>query len=240
MHLLDSADLIIMALRFRNLPDEQMKHFVNYVESGKPMIGLRTSTHAFRIPSDSTSPYKKYSFDSPHWPGGFGQQVLGDTWIDHHGHHNVESTRGVVNEQYRDHVILNGAGDIWGPTDVYGIKNLPKDAQVLLWGQVLAGMLPTDAPVAGVKNDPMMPLAWTKHYKGSSGKLARVFCTTMGSSTDFQSDGLRRLIVNASYWALELPVPDAADVQYVGSFEPTDYGFDTFKKGIRPADHNLK
>ena len=44
---LDDADLMVMALRFRELPDSEMKHIVDFVKAGKPVIGLRTSTHAF-------------------------------------------------------------------------------------------------------------------------------------------------------------------------------------------------
>src|SRR5436190_2194402 len=44
---LDSADLMVIFTRFRKLPDGQMKHIADYVESGKPVVGLRTATHAF-------------------------------------------------------------------------------------------------------------------------------------------------------------------------------------------------
>src|SRR5436309_4162544 len=53
---LKTADLLILLTRFRDLPDEQMKFIVDYVESGKPVIGLRTATHAFNI-----EPGKTYS-----------------------------------------------------------------------------------------------------------------------------------------------------------------------------------
>ena len=84
---LDSADLCIMGLRFRELPDEQMRHFADYLGAGKPFIALRTSTHAFKYDRNRTSPYAKYDWHSTTWPGGFGQQVLGETWVNHHGHH---------------------------------------------------------------------------------------------------------------------------------------------------------
>ena len=94
-------------------------------------------------------------------------------------------------------------GDVWGPTDVYGVRlPLPGDSRPLVLGQVLSGMKPADPPVEGPKNNPMMPVAWTKSYKGKSGKTARVFCTTMGASQDFLSEGFRRLMVNAVYWSL--------------------------------------
>ena len=238
---LQSADLMIIATRFRELPDEQMKYVDEYVNAGKPIIGLRTATHAFKYEGSNDSKYKKYHFRSTEWPGGFGQQVLGDTWINHHGHHRFESTRGVINEAQKDNPILNGVKDVWGPTDVYGIKNLTDSATVLLYGQVLEGMKPDDKPLEGPKNDPMMPLAWTKTFTGTSGKTARIFCTTMGASIDLACEDLRRLIVNASYWAvgLEDKIPAKANADVVGAYEPTFYGFGKFKPGLKPSDHAL-
>ncbi|MCI0379501.1 MAG: ThuA domain-containing protein [Gemmataceae bacterium] len=237
---LQSADLAILFLRFRNLPDEQMKYLVDYIESGKPMIGLRTSTHAFNNPKSKT--YSKYHWQSKEWDGGFGRQVLGETWISHHGQHGKESCRGVLAPGMEKHPILRGikVGDIWGPTDVYGVRlPLPRDAQPLVLGQVLTGMKATDPPVEGKKNDPMMPIAWTKSYRGAAGKTARVFTTTMGASQDLQSEGLRRLLVNASYWALGLEdhIPDRSVVDIVGPFNATPFAANGFAKGKRPADH---
>ncbi len=90
---LRSADLMIIATRFRNLPDDQMKDVVAYVESGRPIIGMRTATHAFNLKSKI---YAEYSWNSKTWDGGFGRQVLGETWVNHHGHHGKESTRGLL------------------------------------------------------------------------------------------------------------------------------------------------
>lgn len=239
---LATADMMVIATRFRELPDEQMQHIDQFVHSGKPILGLRTATHSFRYSRNKTSPYAIYGFASRKWPGGFGQQVLGDTWINHHGHHKVESTRGVINPELQDHPILRGVQDIWGPTDVYGIRNLPDDAQVLVFGQVLTGMEPDDPPVAGAKNDPMMPLLWTKDFTGRSGKASRVICTTMGASVDLKSEGLRRALVNSCYWGLGLEekIPAASNVDIVGEFTPRFYGFGDHKNGVRPVDYDLK
>jgi type 1 glutamine amidotransferase len=239
---LDSADLCVVNLRFRELPDAQMKHFVDYVNSGKPIIGLRTATHSFNYNPKSESPYKKYTWTSKEWPGGFGQQVLGETWVNHHGNHGVESTRGVLNEAFKDNPILRGVADIWGPTDVYTVAHLPKDAKVLVWGQVLQGMKPTDAPVDGPKNNPMMPLVWMRDYTGEGGKTSRILTTTMGAAVDLENEGLRRLLVNGCYWALGLEdkISPKANVDYVGEYKPLWFGFGKFKKGVRPADLELK
>ncbi len=235
---LDSADLCVMGLRFRELPDSQMKHFVDYLHAGKPIIALRTSTHAFRYDHNKTSPYAEYDWHSTVWPGGFGQQVLGETWVDHHGRHGYESTRGVINEAFKDQPVLRGVQDIWVPTDVYSVIHLPADAKVLVWGQVVAGMKPTDPPVEGVKNHPMMPVAWMRDYTWENGKTSRVFTTTMGAVVDLENEGLRRLLVNAAYWAvgLEKKIPARAGVDYVGDYKPSWFGFGKFKHGLKPED----
>ncbi|HEV3203873.1 MAG TPA: ThuA domain-containing protein [Gemmataceae bacterium] len=240
---LQTSDLMVIFTRFRDLPDDQMKHIVDYVESGRPIIGLRTATHAFNIKANKN--YAKYSYSSKDWNGGFGRQVLGETWISHHGNHGKESTRGLLAKGQEGHAILRGIKDgaIWGPTDVYGVRlPLPDDCQPLVMGQVLEGMQPTDNPVAGKKNDPMMPIAWTKSYTGQAGKTARVFTTTMGSSQDLESEGFRRLLVNACYWALglEAKIPAQSKVDIVGEYKPRPFRGDGFEKGIKPGDHALK
>lgn len=235
---LRSADLMIIGTRFRELPDEQMQYIVEYVDSGKPIIGIRTATHAFAYTRNRQSKYAHYDWRSAKWPGGFGRQVLGETWVAHHGVHGKESTRGVVAPGMEDHPILRGVRDVWGPTDVYTIRDLPKDAVVLLLGQVVAGMKPTDPPLPGPKNDPMMPIAWIRFYPSASGKIARVFCTTMGSAEDFACEDLRRLVVNAAYWCLEMEdqIPERAVVDYVTPYQPTPFGFGAFRRGVKPQD----
>ena len=133
MEAVASADLVIFALRFRELPDDKMKYFVDHVNAGKPLIAIRTSTHAFNYTRNKQSPYAKFDFGSKEWPGGFGQQVLGETWINHHGNHKSESARGVIEGLNLKHPILKGVKDIWGPSDVYGVQHLPNDDAVALF-----------------------------------------------------------------------------------------------------------
>jgi hypothetical protein len=246
---LDTADLMIIATRFRDLPDEQMKHVDAYLNSGKPILGMRTATHAFNVKTDDGEAAKKYAHydfrsEQDGWDGGFGRQVLGETWINHHGHHQFESTRGLPAPGQEENPILNGCEDIWGPTDVYTVRlPLPDGCEPVLMGQVLEGMDPGDKPLGGApraheKNDPMMPVAWTTSYTGPAGRTARVFTSTMGSSTDLASEGMRRLLVNACYWCVGLgdSIPPRANVDVVGAYEPTAYGFGTFVTGVWPAD----
>jgi type 1 glutamine amidotransferase len=234
---LDSADLMVILTRFRDLPDDQMKHIVDYVESGKPIVGIRTATHAFQLKTSTT--YARYNWNSP--DGGFGRTVLGETWVKHHGHHGKQSTMGVLNPKEIQSPILRGihAGELWSKTDVYEAKlPLPGDSQTLVFGEVLSGMDPKDTPVAGALNDPMMPIAWTKTYTGRAGKSARVFATTLGTSEDLLTEANRRLLVNACYWALglEKQIKPNAKVELVGEYHPHAFDFDGYVKGLTPSD----
>ena len=240
---LADADLMIIFTRYRDLPDEQMKHIDDYLRSGRPVIGMRTATHAFNMGGNHT--YQRYSATGGAWGGGFGRKVLGETWVAHHGHHGHEATRGILVEDQKNHPILRGIkdGDIFGPTDVYTVRlPLPGDSQPLVLGQVVAGMNFNDPPVEGPKNNPMMPVAWTKTYQIEDGKTGRVFTTTMGASQDLAYEGTRRLIVNAVYWAvgLEDQIPEKSNVDVVGEYNPTPFAFNGYKKGVKPSDHAME
>jgi type 1 glutamine amidotransferase len=237
---LDSADLLVMFIRFRNLPDDQMAHFDRYFKSGKPIVGFRTATHAFQLPAGST--YEKYSWKSKaeSWDGGFGKRVLGETWVAHHGKHGKESTRGVIAPGAEGHPILRGIknGDVWGPTDVYRVTlPLPGDSKPLLLGEVLTGMKQDDPAVVGPVNDPKMPIAWVKSYDAGKGTPGRVFTSTLAAGQDFESEAVRRLFVNACYWALgqDDKIPAMSKVDFVGEYKGLPFKNNGFTPGIKPA-----
>jgi hypothetical protein len=230
---LDQADFMIMFLRFRALPDEQMQYIERYVKAGKPFLAIRTATHPFNFPDASKTSYAEWSWNNGKWPGGFGQQIIGETWHSHHGVHNGQATRGVINPKHADSPILRSVRDVFGPTDVYGVVHLPESADVLMYGQVLSGMKPDAPPLPGEKNDPMMPMVWTKSYQMPGGKEGRVACSTIGASVDLLSEDLRRLFVNIVYWGVELPIPEKASVAISSDFEPSYFGF-------KDKDHFVK
>jgi hypothetical protein len=239
---LKTADLMIIATRFRNLPEAQMQHIVDYLDTGKPILGMRTATHAFSGMKGKFAKYNNGAGDKD-YKGGFGRQILGEQWVSHHGSHGKESTRGLLNKDEANHAILRGLKDseIWGPTDVYGANPL-KPATVLVWGQVLTGMKMSDEPVKGKKNDPMMPIAWTRELETAGKSSTRVFTTTMGASQDLEAAGTRRLLVNAAFWCvgLEKAITPDLNVDVQGTYQPTRFGFNTHTKGVRPADLAIK
>ncbi|HYF01173.1 MAG TPA: ThuA domain-containing protein, partial [Planctomycetota bacterium] len=214
--------------RWRELPEDQMKRIIDYTESGKPIIGLRNATHPFRYAKRPDSPYAKWSSDSKNPPGGWGRQVLGETWISHYGKNLVESTRC---DAVGDHPILKGIPkSFWIPDDVYGISTLEGDCTPLLLGQPLTAWAPDAAPHPDKKP---IPIAWTKTYKG-----ARVFTTTMGHGDAFKVADFRRLLVNACYWTLGLEdkIDPAASVEIDGPYDPGPAGAKGLRKGVKPSD----
>jgi len=224
---LKSADLMVVFARFRELPDADMKHIVDYVNAGKPVLGIRNATHAFRYSANSTSPYKNWDFQSKAWLGGFGQQILGDTWIAHYGQFQKEATLATVVSSQRNNPVLRGVADtIFCHTDVNSVERLtPKDL-VLMQGQVLSGLNPKDPPVTDKRKDVRMPFAWFKTYTAPSGKEGRSFSTTAGASLDWQNEDLRRLMVNAIYSLTghEKDIPEKSNVNFVGEYKPKPTG----------------
>ena len=239
---LAAADLMVIATRFRDLPDEQMRHVDAFVQSGKPIVGLRTATHAFAMRGDSAYAGYSWNHDGERWPQGFGRAILGETWIAHHGAHGSEATRGRIPPEAADDAILRGIADggVFGDTDVYRVRlPLPEGCRTVMLGEVVAGMSQSDPPKAGEQNDPMMPLAWTRTMPLEAGGVRRVFTTTLGAATDFVVADSRRLFLHGVMWAMGLEdrIPDdGLDASPVGPYDPTAYGFGGFVRDVRPAD----
>ncbi len=224
---LQSADLMVLFARFRELPDADMKHIVEYVNAGKPVLGIRNATHAFRYAPTSQSLYKDWDFQSKNWPGGFGQQILGDTWIAHFGQFQKEATLASMNITQANNPVLKGVADtIFCHTDVNSVERLSADDTVLFHGQVLAGLNPTDPPVSDHRKETRMPFAWFKTYTAPSGKQGRSFATTAGASLDWQNEDLRRLMANAmlALTGHEKQIPEKTNVSFVSPYTPGSTG----------------
>ena len=225
---LEKADLVVFFPRLLTLPMEQREAIVRYVDSGRPMISLRTGNHGFH----AALPYKKNG-KQVRW----GEDIFGGAFMGHHGRWMADSTRGLIVPDQMEHPILKGVKGIWGDSDVYRTykegTSLPEGCTALVWGQPLMGRKETDEP--NTKLEPL-PVAWFKHWETSEGKKARVFQSTMGSATDLKNEGLRRLIVNASYWCMgmEAEISPTRSVEPVGTYAPLESGFNYKKIGVEP------
>jgi len=238
MSVLESADMMVVFAMDLELPDEQMKYFAKFLETGKPVFGIRCSLLSFRYNQNKNSPYARFDFRNE--DGGYATSLFGESWKGHYGHHGKESTRGLRAGMNEKHPILRGVHDVWGPTDVYRVTQLPADAEVLMYGQVLTGMSPDDAPNP---QKSIMPMVWTRQIKRDSGRVSRVVMSTIGAAPDMESEDLRRLYVNSIFWAvgLEGRIPEKADATYVGEdWKASPFGGGTFKKGLKPEDFAVK
>lgn len=225
---LASADLVIFFPRLLTLPLSERELIVRYVDSGKPILSIRTGNHGFHAPL----PYK-INGKQVRW----GEDVLGGTFLNHHGHWQADSTRGILVPEQRNHPILIGVTNIWGNSDVYRTykegTSLPADCTALVWGQPLTGRNHDDPPNPELEP---LPVAWIKDWRTSQGKVSRVFHSTMGSAHDLKSAGLRRLIINAVYWGMGMESKIAGDrsVDIVGTYQPLDSGFNYKELGVVP------
>ena len=200
---LDTADLLVMFTRFRALPEDQLQHILQFVESGKPVVGLRTSTHAFLYPDG----HARQALND-----GFGRDVFGQKWITHHGAQS--STDVAVHAANASHAILRGVGPFRARSWLYHVAPLNGEATVLLDGTTVN----SNKTARQAEFPPTQPVAWTRQYKKS-----RVFFTTLGHPDDFAQESMRRLVVNAIYWALGRDVPaGGTNAALVGTYDPPE------------------
>jgi hypothetical protein len=232
---LEKADLFFIFARFLNLPDDQMAHIESYLERGGPVCGLRTSSHAFKIPGDSK--YAKYDFKSKvaGYENGFGHQILGNTWVGHYGTNHKQGTRIQVIPEQRGNVILTGVADTaFTHAGGYVGKAAP-DFTVLTNSQPLVSM---DPAAEADPNKPPMPSTWTRSYAAKDGTRHRVFHSTQGASQDFLDDNYRRLVLNGTLWAIgmEKEIKADLDISFVGPFNPSKFSFKGEAKNVKPSD----
>ena len=211
---LATADAAVFFMRWRELPQDQLDDIIRYAKSGKPMLGLRTTSHALKYPGPPND----------QWNDGFGRNFFGQKWIVHYGHHN--STLAHVVPAAKDDPILRGVEpEFWLHSWLYvmnhGDDKLPADCHVLLEGDAIQG----DQP-GGEKFGNREPMAWTRELiRKEDDHKQRIFYTSLGHPRDFLYESPRRLLVNAVYWSLgrEKDIPtQGANVEIVGDYNPPD------------------
>jgi type 1 glutamine amidotransferase len=197
LELLEQADLAVFFLRFLALDDTQFGHIERYLKTGKPVVGLRTSTHAFRYPADHPRAA---------WNEDFGRSVLGT----HYLRHMKSETQCRRLDQAKANPILAGIDDqpFTSPGQLY-IADLEPGCVPLVIGsgeapkeQVVSDRFRTRL-VAKTETD-IVAWTWQNRYQ------ARVFATTLGHPQDFAVPQIMRLVVNGIHWAAGVPVPTAS------------------------------
>jgi hypothetical protein len=225
---LKSADLVFFFARFLALPDDQLEKIIAYLERGGPIVGVRTSTHAF---NGIKGKYAHLNFNHKEaaYLGGMGEQVFGNTWHrergqSHYGSNHVKGCSITPVAESATHPILRGVEKIHAYSGAYSSQP-PAGSTPLLDVQVLATFQPSDQIEKG---KPSVNAGWTRDsYKAPSGavKQARVVYTSYGASEDLLSEDGRRFLVNACLWAagMEAAITLDLDVSIVGKFSPDAY-----------------
>lgn len=231
---LDSADMMVVFTRFRELPANELEYISRFAESGKPMVGFRTATHAFRYKQDTTQRYY-----NEEWP----IKVFGQKWITHHGHFkDGEGHLTDVNliDEKSSHPVMRGVSAFKAYSWLYHVDGgdfeLYGDSDPLLIGTSLKSNHEMNNRLD--KFPLNNPVAWTKTYTGESGNAARVFFTTLGHPFDFKAESMRKLALNGIYWAMgmEDKIPaEGIDATIIGTYDPNNSGFgQEFKLNQKP------
>ncbi len=236
---IDDADMLFLFMRFLKPDDEWMAKFESYLDRGGPLLGLRTTTHAF---NGIKGKYAKYNFnfrDSDDFVGGFGRQILGETWnpklgAGHYGRNHKYATAMHVVPQQKNHPVIRGVKNMHAMAGAYSAVPMP-DSIILATNQVLSSMEMGEKPL---ENKSPQPAAWVRTYQSASGKKGRVFCSTQGASEDILSEGVRRMIVNATLWCMgmEEDIKADADVSFVGPYNPSTFSFKPSITDAKPED----
>jgi len=188
---LKNADLAVFYLRWRQLVPEQLALIEEYLKTGKPVMGFRTTTHAFNFPknhpSEKWNAFGEFALNAP--PGWGGKAA--------HTHYGHESSTDVsVIEKAKNHPILTGVEPNFHVRS-WLYRVLPdyptKGSEWLLMGKAVK------PDKAAIEN----PVAWI----GTNSFGAKIFTTTMGHPEDFSVESFQRLLVNAIHWELGLKIP---------------------------------
>lgn len=185
---LDEADVAVISVRRRALPQAQLDAFRRFVDEGKPIVALRTSSHAFALRTGQ--PPDGHGV----WPE-FDRDVLGGNYQGHHGSQSADDPENCVwvVATSREHPIVQGwdEGEVSVHSWLYKTSPLGPRTQTLMMGR------------AGDRQ-PHEPVTWTNTHCGGG----RVFYTSLGHPQEFAMPLFRRLLVHGVYWAVGQPIPD--------------------------------
>ncbi|HEY0966975.1 MAG TPA: PVC-type heme-binding CxxCH protein [Opitutaceae bacterium] len=175
---LDTADLLLISVRRRPLPPEQLAVIRRYVEAGKPVVGIRTASHPFSPAAGRTLPAGYAQWTT--WDA----DVIGGNYSNHHGHGPILKATAAK----AGHALLEGVQTPF-ESEAWLYRNTPlRDGTEL----VLSGTIP---------GQPAEPLAWTYNRPGGG----KSFYVALGMPSDFAKPAFTRLLRNGIYWAAGIP-----------------------------------
>ena len=184
---LKEADLLFLSVRRRTPPKAQLDLVRAHLAKGRPLVGIRTASHAF----DREPPGKHHA----RW-AKFDDEILGADYRNHYGNKPPKDPATVIQATAMGakHPILTGVTHDAFEAKSHLYKNKPVAPTVSV---LMAGTLPG-------RDEINEPVAWTNEVNDS-----RVFYTSLGGTGDFELPAFQRLLLNGVLWALEKPIPPA-------------------------------
>ena len=203
---LKDADLLVLSVRRRTLPEAELALIRGHLEAGKPLVAIRTASHAFTLGSGAPSAPAGHA----QWPH-FDVEVLGGHYAGDLG--NKDGTDITPAPGALEHPILTGVTPtvFHSAGSLYKSVDLGPDTHELLLGRALEKGKTVSYPVA-----------WTNTFK-----KARVFYTSLGHPDDFQVPAFNRILVNAIQWVLAADLPGKQ-----ANAAPAAAGRDRYKEGL--------
>ena len=184
----NEADVVVLSVRRRGLPKQQLAVLRAYLSAGKPLVALRTSSHAFAPHSIAVGE------DVDVWPE-FDGEILGGNYQGHHNNKLATDPQTFVRVAHdTQHPILKAVRTDEFPVSswLYKTSPLAHTAVPILMGRVEG-------------REPHEPVAWINETANGS----RVFYTSLGHPGDFRLPAFQRLLANAVYWAAEVDESEA-------------------------------
>jgi nicotinamidase-related amidase len=187
---LPSAEVVLLSTRRRALPASELEAIRAHLNAGKPLVGIRTASHAFAPRGEERDKLMAAGFGE--WPG-FDPEVLGGNYLGHHGAGPITTLTTAPGAE--GHPILAGLDleRFVGHGSLYRAGPLKPGAQAVLLGSI--------------PGQPAEPAAWVNTY---GPRQARIFYTSFGHVEDFADPQFRRLLLNGILWALAQPIPPAS------------------------------
>ena len=211
------ADLLVLSVRRRNLPHEQFALLRDYLDGGKPLVALRTASHAFHQRREPPPP------GHAEWRS-FDTDVLGARYDGHYG--NALLPTVTTPPEAEGHLLLTGVQTPFvSGGSLYRSRDLDPTTWVLLEGRI------TEDGEARTE-----PVAWT-NQRGQQ----RIVYTSLGHPGDFEQAAFRQLLVNAVYWALgdDPAAPNRFDDFFQADFPFITTTVDAGNQGPASPEKNL-
>jgi hypothetical protein len=190
LQIVRDADLAVIFVRRRALDSAKMTMIREYVYSGKPVLGIRTASHAFDVDpvsvavQDAGMDHLSEGVRLCVWPQ-FDRDILGGNYQGHYGHLKASTVVSVV-PGMEAHPLLKDVAPSGFTSPGWLYKNAPlhsPNAQVLLIGKT------ADMPAE--------PVLWI-----NENRYGKALYTSLGHWDDWENEHFRQIMLHAVEYLL--------------------------------------